>query len=61
MTHICPFYNKSLARNLHVLFIHQNFNISRPSIERNNSSESTKRNQTKRSETERNETDRNEM
>jgi hypothetical protein len=26
--------DKSLARNLHVLFIHQNFNSSSPSIER---------------------------
>ena len=32
--HIRPFYNKSLARNLHVLFIDQNFNSSSPSIER---------------------------
>ena len=32
--HIRPFYNKSLARNLHVLFIDQNFNSISPSIER---------------------------
>jgi hypothetical protein len=34
LPHIRHFYNKSLARNLHVLFIHQNFNSSSPSIER---------------------------
>jgi hypothetical protein len=34
LPHIRPFYNKSLARNVHVLFIQQNFNSSSPSIER---------------------------
>ena len=34
LQHIRPFYNKSLVRNLHVLFIHQNVNSSGPSIER---------------------------
>jgi hypothetical protein len=31
LPHIRHFYNNSLARNLHVLFIHQNFNSSSPS------------------------------
>jgi hypothetical protein len=31
LPHIRTLYNKSLARNLHVLFIHQNFNSSNPS------------------------------
>ena len=30
LPHIRPFYDKSLARHLHVLFIHQNFNSSSP-------------------------------
>ena len=34
LPHIRPFYNKSLARNLQVFFIYQNFNSSSPSIER---------------------------
>jgi hypothetical protein len=34
LPYIRHFYNKSLARNLHVLFIHQNFNSSSPSIKR---------------------------